>query len=170
MGFQEIVFLKRFKLGMISFTALLVLICGLVLANTMELQTLTDNPRGPDRLFRPKGGFVERQVASVLPSVLFDDEQEGAQASMTLDLDCSDNSVRPPIAVQTRQLRLRTENCEVDGIRNEKNGFAATVFELGDKRYTSDYISLADGENEIKIHKISPDGTKTLISLRVLSR
>lgn len=45
-------------------------------------------------------------------------------------------------------------------IRNEANGFSATVFPAGKNKFTTDYMSLAPGSNRIRILHVFKQGGK----------
>jgi hypothetical protein len=106
-----------------------------------------------------------REPASVGPqfSALAIDDK-GSQA-IDFTLPCDGNGRFSKNVVQVRLsggLCLKTrEIIEVSEIRNVTNGFSATVFP-GPKRdtFTTDYITLADGENHIRIQHILKSGGK----------
>jgi hypothetical protein len=54
--------------------------------------------------------------------------------------------------------RHRSGGSRVTEIKNLANGFAATVFNLSEREFTTDYISLMDGENHIQISHRYDDG------------
>jgi hypothetical protein len=44
-------------------------------------------------------------------------------------------------------------------IKNESNGFTASVFDMGENHYKTDLIQLSAGSNEIRIRSHLPDGS-----------
>jgi hypothetical protein len=101
------------------------------------------------------------------------DEKNTAQA-VELTLPCptqtanssgqSAPNMSKTFAAAVKQIRLSGQACgpkrniaSVE-ILNEANGFSATVFHTDDKSYTTDYISLAPGQNRIRILETSKDG------------
>lgn len=83
-----------------------------------------------------------------------------------IQLDCDANKLLT-VANDVRQVRLRIADCRADTkeletfyIRNETNGFEATIFKIPDARkpasmdlISTDYISLETGENKIRISR-----------------
>lgn len=65
-----------------------------------------------------------------------------------------------------KQVRLSGEACATGRaiasteIRNETNGFSATVFAPTDRTFTSDYISLTSGTNRLRIVQIDKKGNR----------
>lgn len=93
-------------------------------------------------------------------------QSENSDYLVDVQLDCA-NSKSLLVAPNVRQLRLRIADCRADKlehesfyIRNETNGFEATIFKMPDARKPSsadlistDYISLETGENQIRISR-----------------
>ena len=77
----------------------------------------------------------------------------------TADVGCENGS---RFNTPSEHLRLKGKVCGVDAtstaVRNTANGFAATVFHQGDSGFTTDYISLATGENKIVIEQTLESG------------
>jgi hypothetical protein len=83
-----------------------------------------------------------------------------------VQLDCS-ASKSLTVGSDVRQVRLKIADCRADTkeletfyIRNETNGFEATIFKIPDARkpasmdlISTDYISLETGENKIRISR-----------------
>lgn len=91
---------------------------------------------------------------------------ESADFLVDVQLDCA-ASKSLTVASDVRQVRLRIADCRADNkefetfyIRNETNGFEATIFKIPDARkpasmdlISTDYISLETGENKIRISR-----------------
>lgn len=83
-------------------------------------------------------------------------------------IDCQkENRVQLPKDV--KQIRLQGSVCKKNDeiasseIRNESNGFSATVFGTDSRSFTTDYISLKKGENKIRIlHYLKSGGREEL--------
>ena len=112
---------------------------------------------------------VQRSVASIMPATV-DSPKMVDFAPMVMEIDCSDISDRPPVTVKTRHLRLKTKGCEPTSIFNQNNDFEATLFELGSNAYSTDYISLADGNNQLVILRDGGGEYPIAISLQVVSQ
>lgn len=112
---------------------------------------------------------VQRNVASIVPSKIADSSLAGI-APKVMEIDCSDIAERPPVTLKTNHIRLKTKGCKPLSIFNQDNGFEATLFELGENKYSTDYISLAEGENQLVILRDEGDDYPIAISLSVLSQ
>jgi hypothetical protein len=79
-----------------------------------------------------------------------------------LQAACSASLATLPPGV--RQLRLNGEGCLAKNalvetqITNATNGFSATIFATSSTTFTTDYISLAEGSNRLKIRHTYQDG------------
>ncbi|MCB0362214.1 MAG: hypothetical protein KDD35_05815, partial [Bdellovibrionales bacterium] len=79
----------------------------------------------------------------------------------TVQMGCLKNQPLPPIKTHARQIRLVGELCSstqndkddptLPEILNQTNGFLATVFLPRPRLFTSDYIYLAKGTNQILV-------------------
>ena len=91
----------------------------------------------------------------------------------TIHLGCHTNQSKyVQIAPETRQVRITGSHCTFNKetfqktiINNKSNDFIATVFELPNLQYTSDYIQLSLGKNLIEIQEVSMDGTLKISQL-----
>lgn len=102
------------------------------------------------------------------------------KAADTIDLRCLTNGLLPEIETQARQVRLVGQLCpttELSGsdlgtpeIVNQTNGFLATVFTPQEYHFTSDYIYLAAGKNQVLITWEPPGGTKIHSQLALVRR
>jgi len=95
-----------------------------------------------------------------------------------LDLSCEPAKEPIQVAQRIRQIRLRGEDCQVASssgeesktkIDNLTNGFNASVFSTQPGLFTTDYISLDEGKNQIKISQTKKSGevhTRDLVVIR----
>ena len=162
MGISDFIILSRLKVGVYSLTLFLVMAFGLILVSTMGLNDVPDE-LSMDNL------VVQRNVASILPSTV-ETQAMGGIAPVVMEIDCSDISERPPVTVKTNHLRLKTKGCKPMSIFNQNNEFQATLFELGSQAFSTDYISLAQGENHLVILRDEGDSYPIAISLWVVSQ
>ena len=90
-----------------------------------------------------------------------------------LNLNCSAQS--QILETTSIRFRLKGENCATDEqnpvstqVRNKSNGYVATVFHRNPAAFTTDYINLSEGKNEIEVRFEGAQGTteKTLTILR----
>ena len=162
MGISDFIILSRFRIGIYSFTLFLVLMFGLILMSTMDIS----EPKGP---LTVQDVAIQRNVASLLPSVVATPKMREF-APIVMEIDCSDISDRPPVTVKTKHLRLKTKGCKPSSVFNQNNDFEATLFELSQDSYSTDYISLAAGENQLVILRDGGESYPIAISLRIVSQ
>jgi len=163
---QDLNLIKGFRLGIYSFTFLLVLAMGFGVYLSMGIDSLirtspTKSP-GQNPSERRIPASVELGSSGVADPL--------GLAPVSLEVYCSDVSARPTFAVKTSHLRLKTKNCEMKSVTNETNGFQATLFEVGKRKYSSDYISLAGGENQISMVRLVEGAAPVVIRLSVVSQ
>jgi len=91
------------------------------------------------------------------------------QASSTvLDVGCLDKEPQEiELPQKVQHLRGRGEWCGLGQLRSSKilnhsNGFSGTVFSLPEKRFTSDYLQLKKGENQIVVRVSGGQGESRL--------
>jgi hypothetical protein len=138
------------------------MIFGLILWSTMDLD---DGPQ--DVTLNDLA--VTREVASIMASQAAE-STIGGIAPLVMEIDCSDISERPPVTVKSHHLRIKTKGCKPLSIFNQNNDFEATLFELGQQSYSTDYISLAKGENQLVIMRDDGSNYPIAISLWVVSQ
>ncbi|MDZ4678084.1 MAG: hypothetical protein SGI74_11330 [Oligoflexia bacterium] len=80
------------------------------------------------------------------------------------DFTCGDNTKE--LETFSPRFRLKGENCAVEDsqpittqIRNKTNGYVATVFHRAPLNFTTDYINLKEGKNEIDVRFETNKGT-----------
>jgi hypothetical protein len=110
-------------------------------------------------------------------------QSESLDYLVDVQLDCAANKTLT-VAKDVRQVRLRIADCRADSraletfyIRNETNGFEATIFKIPDARkpaamdqISTDYISLETGENKIRISRSQGDSPSREQTLEVRRR
>lgn len=97
--------------------------------------------------------------------------------AVDFNLPCSatEPEKRASLAATVKQLRLTGETCAPkpkaellkSEILNTSNGFSATVFVSGPRSFTTDYISLSDGTNALRIKHYFKDGSTSDSSLEI---
>lgn len=117
--------------------------------------------RGGDRQkshFSQEEAESERQPASVpVIDASSISKKDIKNQVVTIDLDCLKRGSLPSIDSSARQVRVRGRLCDQglgsklvsSTIMNRSNGYTASSFHLKGRRFTSDYISLAPGTNQI---------------------
>lgn len=96
----------------------------------------------------------------------------GAHVS-DFNVEC-DEAAESTFAETIQQVRLRGKTCSPSKkakltstqIRNQTNGFIATVFTSDESKFTTDYINLKPGENHITIDMTFSDGSSLARKLR----
>lgn len=68
-----------------------------------------------------------------------------------VQLDCSSASPRPPFVSKSPFIRLVLKGCATEKIVNSRNKYEASLFQFSEHHTSSDYISLASGQNEILV-------------------
>lgn len=91
-------------------------------------------------------------------------DENGTQA-IDFNMPCEGNTRFSRNVVQVRLSgklcgKLAQQDIEQSEIRNMTNGFSATVFYPGPHAFTTDYITLVGGENQIHIQHILKSGTR----------
>ncbi len=107
---------------------------------------------------------VDREPASVKPQFsALDIDDKGTQA-VDFNMPCEGSG---RFSRNVAQVRLTGEVCgksnspiETSEIRNVTNGFSATVFYPKSNVFTTDYITLANGKNLIRIQHVLKSGAK----------
>lgn len=96
-----------------------------------------------------------------------------ANTETLVNLSCSDTN--QTFETASTRLRLKGANCTEDGniplntqVRNKTNGYVATVFHRSPMDFTTDYINLREGQNEIDVKFQTEKGTieKTVTVVR----
>ncbi len=93
--------------------------------------------------------------------------------NVTVQFNCA--AVPKNLEVEGSQLRLRSDKCEQVQIPeltivNKSNGFTASVFPIKELQFTTDFIDLKDGDNQLVITLKDPAGVSTSHFLNVHRR
>ena len=102
----------------------------------------------------------DRAPASVLPPVL-----DTTVSMMDYQLGCQ-KSTKLIVSENVHQLRITSEFCQLkksekvlsSSVENKSNGFVATVFALDAQHFSTDYISLAKGQNHLVLQHQGANG------------
>ncbi len=173
MNFLELKLIRRLATGIVSFTSFLVLVLGfwlwgtvtaapdrvslhqLSLSSSTDLSSVSgDLKRSPSSI--QSVSLVAPSSAGILNRASTDESLRVNSKIETLTLDCLKDGERLKKTSGARQVRLKTGLClgqkavlEKSNIFNRANGFEATLFQLEQGGFSSDYINLVDGENQI---------------------
>lgn len=99
------------------------------------------------------------------------EEKTQVTSLSTLKLNCEDGLIKKE--VDSNFIRLKGELCQNEqemSILNRSNGFSASLFLGKNKKFTTDFIDLKEGENLLELTSIKQDGTKVLKSIHVHRR
>jgi hypothetical protein len=90
--------------------------------------------------------------------------------NVTVELDCKNLKINSE--VDASHLRLMSSNCGWSDvvIKNSRNGYTASVVNLGLNKFTTDFIELADGENLLEVSGKDSQGKTVAKEFRVQRR
>lgn len=131
----------------------------LVLTGVFGLVTTLTLIEEPSRTLQPVASSIAggRSIASLGSAV-------GATLAnkpfmVTFEAKCENSGL---YKTASEHARIKGSNCgfdtELTSVKNSANGYAATVFHQGGETFTTDYMSLAFGENKILIEQKLPTG------------
>ena len=127
-------------------------------------------------------GLVSRAPSSVAPG------SQGVQVGLrsgdsvrasgdvmeTIALGCLRDGAKMDFKTASRHVRIRGKICSGMGahvdkssIINRANGFEATLFKMPEGEFSSDYIVLSDGANQILVRMQDASGKRTVADLSV---
>ncbi|MCB0385717.1 MAG: hypothetical protein KDD43_10010 [Bdellovibrionales bacterium] len=152
---------KTFQLHFLGVTFSLVGVLGLITWATLRPPEI-EARRSADRSDRTPASHINISESSA-------DNRINGQTE-TLELNCITHGQLLEHQTQARQLRLVGRLCppnspkdgkyQVPDIINETNGFLATVFVPESNLFTSDYIYLAEGKNQVRLTWENTEGEK----------
>jgi hypothetical protein len=91
----------------------------------------------------------------------------------TLDLECLGQQKVIRLNSEAQQMRLIGKNCKShEGeliVRNITNGFEASIFKRGQRKFSSDYLALNKGTNAIHVSYLN-NGVENLVAELVVTR
>jgi len=173
MNFLELKIIRQLGASITLFTGFLVValgfwLCGAVLTPPQESVSFASYAkanRQPNSL--PEDS--SENSGAVAP-IAFDAPKADGKTDTkveTLKLDCIRNGAHLELKSLAHQVRLLTDLCpghrvdlEKSNIVNKANGFEATLFQLEKGGFSSDYINLVDGANEIVMQLTDSRGQK----------
>ncbi len=146
---------------MMFWTAILVVAVGAIATQLMlepppgmkSAKSVKSARRGPPQVLAKGRGPAAVSEAKVSAQVV--DDRADLQA-VDLTLACK-GAQTTSFVKGVAQVRLSGEACQSKReiasteVRNEANGFSATVFPTGERSFTTDYMTLAHGMNRIRI-------------------
>jgi len=94
-----------------------------------------------------------------------------SSTSVTFNLPCNKEPEKK--TVDSSFVRLEGTGCGASKkieIQNVSNGFSASLFFTEGNSFTTDFIDLQEGENELKVHRFQADGTDSLKTVHIHRR
>lgn len=150
--------LIRFTTGLVGLMGLAVYLS--LTAMKPSAETLTEvlpvrNPAG----FSAAPGAIEKLV-------------QDHERMATLQLDCKNTDTSNPWQVKASLVRLSGYGCIKKGanmdVVNHTNGRVATVFPLEEDGFTTDYMDLSVGENQVSITTQDADGQPKTTQVKII--
>ncbi|MCB0340622.1 MAG: hypothetical protein H6626_13565 [Pseudobdellovibrionaceae bacterium] len=140
--------LSKIRVSIFSITTFLVVIMGalvyfsLVSPPPIVIGTALDSTRSPASIVSPSAGPISEAVSDeVMP---------------TINLGCLDRGHIKPIDSKASYVRVTGKFCnsrksptDTLVVKNSKSKFVASVFLVDGREFTTDYINLLPGQNEI---------------------
>lgn len=168
MPFKYLNIVQRIKVGVYSITSFIVLLFALFILIPM----FTSNPFEEQGFDEPMGRAPAGVVSFHGETTSLGPED---REMVTLDLECVKDGKLKAISSRARQVRVVGKWChsyidklEGSSIINRANGVNATMFHLKKGQFTSDYISLVPGENNIMVQLQASEDSKSLTELVVV--
>lgn len=97
------------------------------------------------------------------------------EKAVVLDIKCLKSNPPEPITSLARQMRIKGLACQpgmgpltLSEVQNHANGYVATTFHLGPSQFTTDYIDLVKGSNQITIDLADGQGHHQQVELTVI--
>lgn len=111
------------------------------------------------------GGRAARGIASIAGPV---EESKAGKLSrpVTVEWDPSKEAFQKEVDGTHLRLKGRLRGAKPGAVTNQTNGFTAAVF-ANDGAYSTDFIELKEGVNEIKVETQDPRGRKVTKTLQV---
>lgn len=169
---KDILFIQRLGFGILSFTgAMVVLLAGWILVSALtdtpdemiEMASVGTIDAGADR--SPDSVGVE-PVSLTAPSTEL--------KVQTFSLGCLRDGRRAEIVSSANQVRLKAKLCGLSqadlsksSLINRATGFEATLFNLKNGVFTSDYLALAEGANQIMMQISDASGERTVAEVTI---
>jgi hypothetical protein len=172
MSVKEFLVLEKLGAGIVSVTVSLILFLGMFIyasvmnSNPYQAQADALTPSGVESRSPASivslSAEVERVVLGSSPETAAAQAPAQKEAEV-ISLVCINGNTASTITSQAKQIRLRGPVCggkEVSDIEviNRTNGFRATIFQTDKVRYSSDYIHLAQGDNQIHLSYMDAEG------------
>ncbi len=150
--------LIRFTTGLVGLMGLAVYISLVSLKPATEAQIETIATRIPAG-FSAAPGSIEKLVKE-------------HERMATLQLNCENTDSASPWQVTASLVRLSGRGCVKKGasadVVNHTNGRVATIFPLEEDGFTTDYMDLSIGENNVSITTQSEDGTQKVTAVKII--
>lgn len=94
-----------------------------------------------------------------------------SNSTSLIQYDCESTSLQEEVrGSYVRFTGLPCKNVEDLEITNQTNGFSAAVIFTKGHKFTTDFIDLKEGENDLLINVVQSDGTKVAKTFKVVRR
>lgn len=169
MSFGEGSLLKKLGLGVLTFTGMIVVL----FASTILISAFSSAP--DYRVADAHKLEINRMPSSLAAGISATDHLDRADSSVEIvTLDCLKDGVHVTMVSLAKQIRLKGRLCggrnadlNKSSIVNRANGFAATLFNLENGNFTSDYISLEEGQNQIMFEMEDKAGLRAVTEVTI---
>lgn len=182
MSFTDILLLKKVTHSVISITAALVALLG----GWIVISAVTSEPETRYVLPPQAGGSItnaSRAPQSIGVGAMLGLRQSNIETSQelkveTFNLGCINrqnagvtlNSVAKQVRIKAKFCDGKTSASNESSIVNRTNGYVATLFNLERGEFTSDYISLAEGQNQIIFQISDEQGSRSTADVTIFRR
>lgn len=150
--------LIRFTTGLVGLMGLAVYISIATMKPSIEPQIETIATRVPAG-FSASPGSIEKLVKE-------------HERMATLQLNCQTADSSNPWQVTASLVRLSGRGCVKKGasadVINHTNGRVATIFPLEEDGFTTDYMDLSVGENNVSITMKAEDGSQKVTAVKII--
>lgn len=75
-----------------------------------------------------------------------------------------------PEVIEANTVRLTGSSCKLESLVNKTNGFTASLFVGSEKKWSTDFIYLSEGDNDLKIEYFDSKGQLKERSIKILGR
>ena len=128
-------------------------------------------------LREPQPSVVVQSMSSGnrLPSSIGGEPQASSigvsdSVSTSLEVSCNQQFEQKVTAGHVRLTGVSCKGFQGLSITNQTNGFSAAVIFTKNKKFTTDFIDLKEGENLVELKSLAKDGTEKIQSLKIIRR
>jgi hypothetical protein len=167
MGLKDLLLIEKLGSGIVFVTVALVLFLGVFIYGSV----MSSNPYAIVR--EPaNGNRAPASVINLAPAVESAVKAATQKEAEVISLDCFNGSTPVALASKAKQIRLRGPVCgnrELTNVEviNRTNGYVGTIFRTEKLKYSSDYIHLAAGANQILLSFTDSSGEQHVSELTI---